>query len=310
MNMSFQLRNVLHPSLALASVLCFAPACASVSMATFDTPDAAMHAVVDAAEKDDPKLAEKLFGTDGIELLRSGDPVADKEDVDNVSQAIKQKLAFEPHGPDNVVALIGNDAWPFPIPLVREGGAWHFDVDAGIDEITNRRIGRNELSTISTMHEFVDAQREYASQSRDGNPPCFARRLISNPGKHDGLYWPTSESEPESPMGPFVADAAEEGYATGGAKAVAYHGYFYRSLERQGPHAPGGAKEYNDEKDRLAGGFALLAWPSKYGNSGVMSFLVGRTGIVYQRDFGPDTDKAVAAIKAFDPDDEWAPTGD
>jgi len=208
-----------------------------------------------------------------------------------------------------VIALIGKDGWPFPIPLVRDGTTWRFDVESGIEEITNRRIGRNELSTLSTMHAFVDAQREYASQSRDGNPPCFARRLISSPGKHDGLYWPTAESDPESPFGPFVADAAEEGYTAQGAP-VAYHGYFYRSLERQGPHAPGGAREYGDENARLATGFALIAWPAKYGNSGVMSFLVGRTGIVYERDFGPDTEKSVNAIKAYDPDEDWTPTGD
>jgi Protein of unknown function (DUF2950) len=310
MNMNLSACNKIQPSVALAVALCTAFGCASVSTAKFESPTAAMHAVVDAAERDDAALAERLFGTDGIELLRSGDPVADKEDADNVSTAVKEKLDFENRGSDTVIALIGKDAWPFPIPLVREGASWHFDVEAGLEEITNRRIGRNELSTISTMHEYVDAQREYASQGRDGNPPCFARRLISSAGKHDGLYWPAAESESESPMGRFVADAADEGYAVGGEATTPYHGYYYRSLERQGAHAPGGAKKYGDEKAHLSDGFALIAWPAKYGNSGVMTFVVGRTGLVYQRDLGPDTESSAKAIVAFDPDEDWTPTKD
>jgi hypothetical protein len=206
--------------------------------------------------------------------------------------------------------LLGNDAWPFPVPLVREAGAWRFDVEAGIEELTNRRIGRNELSTLATLHEYVDAQREYASTGRDGNPPCYARSLLSSEGKHDGLYWPTAEGEPESPFGSFVASAANEGYTRRDAGPVAYHGYFYRSLERQGAHAPGGAKSYVDEKGLMSRGFALLAWPAKYGNSGVMTFVVGRNGIVFQRDLGEDTESAAAAIAAFDPDEIWTPTSD
>jgi hypothetical protein len=302
--------NHFRLALALATALSIAPGCASVEASTFDSPEAAMQAAVDAADRDDPKLAEKLFGADGIELLRSGDPVADREDADNVKAAIREKLAFEQRGPDEMIALIGNDAWPFPIPLVRDGGKWSFDVDAGIEEITNRRIGRNELSTIATMHEYVDAQREYASKGRDGNPPAYARRLISSPGKHDGLYWPAKDGDSDSPLGELLAQAAQEGYSIGGAEPVPYHGYYFRSLEKQGARAPGGAKEFVDDKGRMSRGFAMLAWPAKYGNSGVMSFLVDRTGVVYQRDLGPATADAVRSIKVFDPDSEWAPAHD
>jgi hypothetical protein len=298
-------------TISLAAALCAALGCATTHQeATFPSPEAAMRAAVEAASKDDPALAEQLFGTDGIELLRSGDPVADQEDAQRVAAAIEEKLDFERPNADTAIALIGHDAWPFPIPLVRDGEAWRFDVEAGIDEITNRRIGRNELSTLATLHEYVDAQREYAAQGRDGNPPCFARRVISSDGKHDGLYWPTSGAEPESPMGSLVADAAQEGYSVQGGDPIPFHGYFFRSLERQGAHAPGGATEFVDEKGHMTRGFAMVAWPAKYGNSGVMTFVVGRTGIVYERDFGPDTDAAVAKIKSFDPDAEWAPTGD
>jgi len=208
-----------------------------------------------------------------------------------------------------VIALLGEAAWEFPIPLVAVGNGWRFDVEAGREEITNRRVGRNELSTIATLREMVDAQREYAAEGRDGHPPAFASRLLSTPGRHDGLYWPVAEGEPESPLGEFVAAAAEEGYRSGEAP-IPYHGYHYRLLTAQGACAPGGPRDYLDAEGLLTGGFAVIAWPATYGSSGVMTFQVNRQGIVFQKDLGPGTRDAVAAIRAYDPDGSWTPTSD
>src|SRR5690349_21118653 len=181
--------------LSLAALL--ALGCKSVPRtAGFATPEAALQELANTIGTHDNARAERLLGEDGPEMLRSGDEVADREDGQRVQQYIREKIAFEEQGSDTRIALLGNDAWAFPIPLVRQDGAWHFDVEAGAEEIANRRIGRNELSTLATLHAYVDAQREYASQERDGQPRAFAGKLFSSEGKHDGLYWPTKEGEP------------------------------------------------------------------------------------------------------------------
>lgn len=290
-------------------------ACRSAPLATFETPEVAMRAIADVAEAGDESRAEQLFGADGVELLRSGDEVADREDALRVKQLIQEKVAFEEASAETKIALLGTDAWPFPIPLVLENGRWRFDVEAGREELANRRIGRNELLTIATLHEFVEAQREYRSAGRDGNPPSYARRVISSDGKHDGLYWAAAPGEPESPLGPLVAAATAEGYGPDGysrkeAEPTPFHGYFYRTLDGQGRSAPGGEKSYLDERGHMPHGFALLAWPAKYGSSGVMTFQVNQQGIVYQEDLGPDTAALAARITAFAPDESWDPTGD
>jgi hypothetical protein len=284
--------------------------CASSKLATFDTPDKAMWAIADAVGTDDSQRVEELFGEDGIELIRSGDEVADHEDAVRVQQGIREKLAFEDHGEGTKVALIGNDAWPFPIPLVQEGGRWHFDVEAGVEEVARRRVGRNELLTLASLHAYVDAQREYVATGHDGRPAAYARKVISSEGKHDGLYWPVAAGEAESPLGPLMAAAADEGYRADADGDSAYHGYHFRTLSAQGASAPGGAKSYLDAQGNMTRGYAMLAWPAKYRSSGVMTFLVGPQGIVYQKDLGADTDSAVARIQAFDPDLSWDPTGD
>ena len=295
----------------LALLLLCAPACQSTPQARgFDTPEAALHEFAATVGTNDKARLERLFGEEGLELLRSGDAVADREDAERVQQYIREKVAFEEPDADTRIALLGAEGWPFPIPLVREEGAWRFDVQAGIDEIENRRIGRNELSTIATLHAYVDAQREYAAEERDGEPRCFARSIFSSEGKHDGLYWPTAEGEAESPFGPLVAEAASAGYARTDVQPSPFHGYFYRVLLEQGAAAPGGAKKYVDAQGRMTAGFAMLAWPAKHGNSGVMSFLVGPQGIVYQKDLGEGTEAAAAKLTAFDPDPSWDPTGD
>jgi hypothetical protein len=253
---------------------------------------------------------EEIFGPQGTEILWSGDETADAEDTAKVKALIAEGVAFE-DGPNGTkIALFGNDAWPFPIPLKQEGKRWKFDIEAGKEEILNRRIGRNELSTLASLHAYVDAQREYASEGRDGNPPAFAQKVRSDEGKRNGLYWPVAEGEPESPLGPLVAEAVEEGYKASEEGPVPYHGYYYRLLTAQGKNAPGGEKIYLDKSGLLTGGFAAVAWPAKHGNSGVMTFLVSERGIVYQKDLGDETETAAKAMTAFDPDATWAPTGD
>lgn len=293
-------------TLALLGLPLLATGCASTASATFATPAEAMHELVVAAQ--DADAAESLLGPGGFSLLRSGDEVADQQDYEAVVAQIEEKLAFEQVGDGRMIALLGDEGWEFPIPLVSVDGGWRFDVEAGREEVINRRVGRNELSTIATLREIVDAQREYASEGRDGNPPAFAARILSSPGKRDGLYWPVAEGEAESPLGSFVAEAAEEGYRSD--RPIPYHGYYYRLLTAQGPSAPGGARSYLDEQGRLTRGFAVLAWPASYGNSGVTSFVVNRQGIVFQKDLGAETQAAASAIRAYDPDASWTPTGD
>ncbi len=292
---------------ALASTLLLV-GCAAPRAATFATPEEAVRRLVIAAEDD--KAAEELLGAGGFSLLRSGDEVADRQDLEAVAELVREELSFEDLGQGRKIALLGRERWELPIPLVQEAGAWRFDVEAGRDEILNRRIGRNELSTIATLRALVEAQREYAAEGHDRNPPAFAQRLLSSEGKHDGLYWPVAEGAAPSPLGPLVAEAFEEGYRSGDSPPTPYHGYLYRLLTAQGASAPGGARSYLDKQGLLTLGFAVVAWPATYDNSGVMTFLVNQQGIVFQKDLGTDTDRAAARIQAYDPDASWTPTGD
>jgi hypothetical protein len=278
----------------------------------FATPEAAMLAAVDAAEAQDHARLEQIFTKDGVELLRSGDAIQDKEDVETVTKKVREKLEFA-DGPDgSKIAKIGEDGWPFAIPLVQTAAGWRFDVVTGAEEVDNRRVGRNELSTIATLHAFVDAQREYRAEKRDGRPQCFAQRVMSSEDRHDGLYWPTADGEPESPFGPLVADAASEGRTqkAEGAEPQPYHGYQFRLLKAQGGNAPGGARQYVDKDGLMTQGFAAIAWPAKYDSSGVMTFVVNQRGIVYQKDLGEETAKLAPAIAEYDPDASWDPVGD
>ncbi|HEX5051186.1 MAG TPA: DUF2950 domain-containing protein [Planctomycetota bacterium] len=283
----------------------FVPACASAPL-TFESPEAAVQALVDSAE--DKARAEELLGPGGFEALRSGDEVADHEDIDTVRGLIREKVAFATDG-DVCTALLGNDGWPLPLPLVKVGDRWRFDVEAGLDEILSRRVGRNELSTIETLRACVEAEREYAALTSDAKGSMYAAKVLSSPGKKDGLYWPVGEGETPSPLGPLVAEAATQGYdRTEASEPAPYQGYYYRILTRQGADAPGGARDYEDKDGALRFGFAFLAWPATYGNSGVMTFLVNQQGIVFERDLGADTASAAKKIDSYDPDESWRPT--
>jgi hypothetical protein len=299
---------VFLPALLGAVVLCTLAACAPAPAGTYSTPEEAVQALADLAGSGDMKKAEEMFGADGVELLKSGDPAADREDALRVKSMIAEKVAFEDLDEKSKAAIIGNEAWSFPLPLVLEDGRWRFDAVTGREELLNRRIGRNELGALASLHAYVDAQREYMAAGRDGKARSYARRFRSSEGAHDGLYWEVAEGEEESPLGPLYAGAAKDAVQT--AEPQPFHGYLFRIVEGQGKNASGGERSYLDKKGLMTRGFAAIAWPAKYGNSGIMTFQVNQQGIIFQKDLGEETDAVVAAIKAYDPDESWHPTGD
>jgi hypothetical protein len=275
---------------------------------TFQSADAAVAALVDAAKAGDRKQLDPLFGAGAEQVLPSGDPVADREAREEFVARAAERTHLERVGDDFAVLSVGDDDWPFPIPLVKESAGWRFDTEAGKTEMLNRRIGRNELFTIQVCQEYVAAQREYARRMREAEGVYeYARRLRSTPGKRDGLYWEAAEGEAESPIGPLFASATREGYRPGqNVTPQPFHGYVYKQLTAAGSHAPGGARGYVKD-GKMTRGFALLAHPVKYGSSGVMTFIVNEQGIVFQKDLGPKTADIAARITAYDPDESWDP---
>jgi hypothetical protein len=280
----------------------------SVAQEQFGTPEAAVEALVAAARSEDGRAILKVLGPESEPIVSSGDPVADSNIRQDFVSAYDAKHGIEIEGDGTQTLVIGNDDWPFPIPLINQGGRWQFDTLAGLDEILRRRVGRNELSAIQVSLAYVQAQNEYASLDPAGfGRNVYAQRIVSRPGKKDGLYWPSAEGEEPSPLGEFAAQAAAEGYKAGN-KPIPYHGYYYRILTRQGPAAPGGAYDYL-VKGKMIGGFALVAYPAEYGNSGIMTFMVNHDGAVLEKDLGPDTAKLARKIDAFAPDQGWSKTG-
>ncbi len=273
---------------------------------TFASADAAVAALVDAVRSNEPKEAiVGVLGAEATEIVDSGDAVADAERRQRFATAFGEGHKIEAEA-GKTVLYVGKDDYPFPIPLVEADGAWKWDTAAGLDEILTRRIGENELSAIQVLQAFVAAELEYASHARDGIGPQYARRLMSREGQKDGLYWPAGDDEEQSPMGPLVAKAQAEGYRASSKDATppSYHGYVYRLLYAQGRQAADGARDYI-VNDRMIGGFALIASPAAYGNSGVMTFIVNQDGDVYEQDLGLRTESVAAGIKLFDPDSNW-----
>jgi Protein of unknown function (DUF2950) len=247
-----------------------------------------------------------VLGPKGRELASSGDAVADAAARERFKTAYDESHELKQEGDARAVLVIGKEEYPFPIPIIAEGGSWRFDTVAGAQEILNRRIGANELAAIEVMRAYVDAQREYAGVDRDGKGVQYARKLLSDEGKRDGLYWPTVEGEDESPLGPLVANARAEGYrrAANSNAPAPYHGYVFKILARQGKDAPGGDRDYI-VNGRMIGGFGLVAAPAEYGNSGVMTFIVDQDGDVLQKDLGSDSAQITAAMTEFNPDVTW-----
>ena len=280
---------------------------ADAKQKSFKSPDEAVKALAGAVKGDDVKELMAIFGPSGKELVFSGDEVADKTGRGRFVRAYEEMNKLVSEDDKKVILHVGNEDFPFPIPIVRKGENWFFDTKAGKEEIINRRIGRNELNAIQVCLAYVDAQREYVLKDRDGDKLLeYAQRFISTKGEKDGLYWEAKEGEEQSPLGPLVAKAANEGYAgkKSGDRRTPYHGYYYRILKAQGKNAPGGEYDYV-VKGKMIGGFALLAYPAEYGNSGVMTFIVNQDGVVYEKDLGKDTQKIAVVIKKFDPDSTW-----
>jgi hypothetical protein len=280
---------------------------ATAAQKTFASPEEAVKALLDAARDSDREVLLAILGPSGKDLLSSGDPIADREGLLRFVQEYDTSHRLTMEGDRKAILHVGNDDWTSPIPIAKQGDVWRFDTEAGKQEILNRRIGRNELAAIQVCRAMVDAQLEYATRDRMGDGVLqYAQRFVSTAGKHDGLYWATREGEAPSPLGPLAARAVEEGYGrkkASGAPAP-YHGYFYRILKSQGKDAPGGALDYVAD-GRMIGGFAILAYPAKYGNSGVMSFMVNQDGVVYQKNLGPGTEETALAMRQYNPDSTW-----
>jgi hypothetical protein len=263
---------------------------------TFATPDAAMNAFGEAVATNDEDAMHAIFGADFRRFI----PPAGADVRYRFLAEWAKSHAVEPAGDGKAVVAVGNDGWTFPIPIVKAAQGWRFDTRAGADEMRIRRIGRNERAVMQVMLAIYDAQRDYARSDPDRDGVLeYASRIASSPGRRDGLYWPAAAGEPQSPLGPAVAAARAGGHDVGG-----YYGYRYRLLDGQGPSAPGGAYDYV-VRGRKIGGFAAIAWPVSYGETGVMTFTVSHDGVVYEQDLGPGTSARAAAITRFDPGPGW-----
>ena len=276
---------------------------------TFASPEEAVAALRSATAAADSNALRVVLGP-GAEDLQNPDRIQAITELKTFSSAVAETNHLV-HVSDTFVILeLGDDSWQFPIPIVKKDGGWFFDTKVGKDELLNRRIGKNELSTLPVMRAYAEAQREYASADRDGGEVLkYAQRLVSSPGKHDGLYWPPESDGDVSPLGPLVAYAQAEGYTPelreeDEAERGPYHGYYFKILTRQGKHARGGKYKYVINGNMIAG-FAMVAWPAEYGDSGIMTFIVNQQGRVYQKDLGPGTSKIVRKMAEYDPDPSW-----
>ncbi len=295
---STRIRRELLGVIALAGSCLLMPA--AQAQQSFTSPDDAASALAAAVKSGAKQDMLKVLGDDGEDIVDSGDDVADAVARGKFISAYDAKHSVKVDG-KKATLIIGADDFPFPVPLVHNKAGWEFDTGEGRREILYRRIGRNELDTIQTILAFVDAEDEYADKDRGEGIGVYAQRIVSSQGKKDGLYWPSDNND--SPLGQLAAEASAEGYKAG-SEPQPYHGYYYRILTQQGASAPGGAMSYI-VKDKMIGGFALVAYPADYGNSGVMTFIVNHAGTVYQKDLGEDTAARVKSLTSFDPDKTW-----
>jgi hypothetical protein len=276
----------------------------------FETPQQAADALIQVAGNFEPAAAKDVLGPDSMDIVSSGDPVADKNEAQTFTAKAKEKLAIDvdKKNPNRATISVGNDDLPFPIPLVKERGKWVFATNLGRQEILNRRIGANELNTIAVCRGFVEAQSEYAAEKHDDSKVNqYAQNIISTPGKHDGLAWQNADGTWDGPVGPEVAKALQEGYSA--KPETAYHGYYFKVLRRQGPAAPMGEMDFVIG-GAMIGGFALAAAPAEYRVTGVKTFIVGPDAKVYEKDLGRDTLKLFQAMDRYNPDKTWHETTD
>jgi Protein of unknown function (DUF2950) len=306
-------RSSVHRGLTLAALLMVmvVPACTRTEPAappyrTFATPEEAMDALIAATKAGNLEALLGIFGPEGKDLAASSDPTTARMNREVFTVAARERKQLVEDSPTRRTLVIGNEDWPFPVPIVKEGDRWRFDTAAGKEEVIARRIGRNELSAIAISRAYVGAQRRYAAQGHDGKPKgLYAMAFRSDVGKQNGLYWPAAKGQKLSPLGDLAAKAAAEGTDLGARTSPEpLHGYYFKILKEQGAAAPGGAKSYV-VKGVMSGGFGLVAWPAQYDGSGVMTFIVGADGIVREKDLGPETDATARAMTAFDPDESW-----
>jgi hypothetical protein len=278
------------------------------SVRVFASPDEAGSGLLAAAKSGDQNAVLAIFGPESKEIIFSGDSVQDKATINAFVGAYGVMHRWRRMTDGAQVLLIGADNFAFPIPLKKNAaGQWYFDAAAGKDEILSRRIGRNELAIIDVCGALADAQAEYFSQPRDGGKTKqYAVKFISDTGRQNGLYWESPEGQPKSPLGPVAAFATAEGYSTKPNSHIPFHGYYFHMLNRQGSHAQGGAKDYVVD-GKMVGGFAFVAYPAEYGNSGVMTFIINQDGVLLQKDLGKSTTETVTAMSEFDPDSDWTP---
>ena len=279
------------------------------SYKVFATPDDASDALLQAAKSGDQNQILAIFGPEAKGIISSGDPVQDKSAINAYIQGYGAMHRWRKMPDGAQTLLIGADNFQFPIPLRKTAsGQWYFDAGAGEQEILRRRVGRNELAVIDVSSALVDAQFEYFSQPHDGAPRQFAAKFISDPGKQNGLYWDSPAGQSQSPLGPLAAFATADGYAVKQDAHAPFHGYFFRILDKQTSNAPGGAKDYTTD-GKMVGGFAFVAYPAEYGNTGIMTFMVNQDGVLLQKDLGKSTAATATAMTAFDPDNTWTVVG-
>ena len=293
----------MRTSVFLAAAILIAAALPSRAQETYPAPEAAVKDLVDSAKAKTPGFGDRILGKDGAALLRSGDAEQDAENLKEFNEAAAAEIAIDDGPNGEKILRVGKNGWTLPLPLVKTDAGWRFDVAIGKEEMTNRRVGYNELSAIEACKAYVAAQDEYFRLDRDSNGLReYARRFISTPGTHDGLYWPPENQADISPLNGFAEDANLA--SRSGEKPEPYDGYYYRILTAQGPAAPGGAFSYLINGHMLAG-YAMVAWPAAYGDSGVKTFICGENGVVYQKDLGPNTAALGASMAEFNPDASW-----
>jgi hypothetical protein len=307
-------RSLCHRHLVLALALSAPIALSAADTGkTFASPEEAVSALAAAASAEDSNALRIIFGPAAAEI-QNPDRVQATNEFRSFTTALNQARRIVRESDSRCVLEVGDNFWPFPVPIVKKDGQWLFDTAAGKEELLNRRIGRNELMTLRSVRAYVEAQREYAAKDRDGDEVLeFAQKLTSTPGTKDGLYWPADLDGEISPLGPLAAQAQDQGYLRKlneeGAAPEPFHGYIFKILTRQGKSAPGGKYDYIINGNMI-GGFALVAWPASYGETGIMSFIVNQQGRIYQKDLGPKTAKIAAGMKSYDPDKTWSVSPD
>jgi DUF2950 family protein len=310
------IRSTLMPNLKLLTVSAIAlfslampkvlVAQAAAGQKTFSSASEAAKGLVEAARTGETAQLVPFVGQKGVDLISAGDFGAAKQLLAGFVKAYDEKHSVTVEAQGFGYLEVGQGNWPFPFPIVRDGDAWYFDIDRGNEEVLDRRVGRNELKAIALCEGYAQGQVEYSSKAHGTNPSgLYATRIRSDAGTQDGLYWSASEGAPKSPMGPLIAGAAEDKDSAKSADSpTPYYGYFYKILTAQGPDAPGAAKNYIVD-GKMTGGFALIAYPAQYGSSGVMTFIVNKDGIVYQKDLGDETTDVASKVTAYNPDDSW-----